>query len=121
MLSSLTPDQHQKLEQFIKRILADKIINEIQKLMFDQHFYCRFLKSQDFEIEKAITQLKLYLQWRKEMNVDTILVSLTKKINYLSNLCFRTMILLNITISNDSALMAFTMLIIKADPSLSLT
>ena len=51
------------------------MLNEIQKLMFDQHFYCRFLKAHNFDIAQAKVQLKLYLQWRKDQNVDTILVS----------------------------------------------
>ena len=52
------------------------MLNEIQKLMFDQNFYCRFLKAHNFDVAQAKVQLKLYLQWRKEQNVDTILVSI---------------------------------------------
>jgi hypothetical protein len=44
--------------------------------MFDQNFYCRFLKAHNFDVAQAKVQLKLYLQWRKEQNVDTILVSI---------------------------------------------
>ena len=51
------------------------MLNEIQKLLFDQHFYCRFLKAYNFDVQQAKVHLKLYLQWRKEQNVDTILVS----------------------------------------------
>ena len=56
-------------------MLADKLINEIQRLMFDQHFYCRFLKGYNFDVDKAIEHLALYLAWRKKQNIDTVLVS----------------------------------------------
>lgn len=58
------------------------MLNEIQKLMFDQHFYCRFLKAHNFDVKQAMVQLKLYLQWRKDQNVDTILVSTSINNNY---------------------------------------
>ena len=51
------------------------MINEIQKLLFDQHFYARFLKGNHFDIEKSIQLLKNYLAWRKQHSIDTILVS----------------------------------------------
>ena len=73
LVSTLTKAEHQKLQSFIQRILSEKILNEIQKLLLDQHFYCRFLKAHNFEIDKAIIQLKLYLQWRKDLKIDTIL------------------------------------------------
>jgi len=52
------------------------MINEIQKLMFDRHFYARFLSAHQFDTSKAIDLLKNYLAWRKNNNIDTILVSL---------------------------------------------
>jgi len=29
------------------------LLNEIQKLLFDQHFYARFLKAHNFDIDTA--------------------------------------------------------------------
>ena len=51
------------------------MINEIQKLLFDKPFYARHLSSHGFKIDTAIQHLKIYLEWRKKQNIDTILVS----------------------------------------------
>lgn len=63
------------------------MLNEIQKLMFDQHFYCRFLKAHNFDVNQAKVQLKLYLQWRKDQNVDTILDYDFTQHNNIKKLC----------------------------------
>ena len=46
--------------------------------MFDKHFYGRFFKSYDFDTEKALKHWVIYCQWRKQQNIDTILVSETE-------------------------------------------
>lgn len=50
MLGSITKEENDKLTEFIQGILDEKVLNEIQKLMFDQHFYCRFLKAHNFDV-----------------------------------------------------------------------
>jgi hypothetical protein len=64
------------LDSFIDRIIKkEKMINEIQKMIFDQHFYARFLKGYNFDTSMATQMLKNYLEWRKKQYIETILVS----------------------------------------------
>ena len=45
LISTLTPDEQGKLQSFINRVIhKEKLINQIQQLLFDQSFYARFLK-----------------------------------------------------------------------------
>ena len=44
-------------------------------MIFDKHFYARYLKGHNFDISRATMQLKNYLEWRKKQNIETILVS----------------------------------------------
>ena len=44
-------------------------------MIFDKHFYARYLKGHNFDISLATMQLKNYLEWRKKQNIETILVS----------------------------------------------
>ena len=37
------------------------MVSEIQKLMFDQHFYARYLAGSSFDVDKALSQFKVYL------------------------------------------------------------
>jgi putative heme degradation protein len=69
-------------------------MNEIQKLLFDKHFFARLLKAHNFDTSKAILVLKKYLEWRKSHSIDTILVSAH------SNQC-RTLSSLNTTRSKS--------------------
>jgi len=41
--------------------------------MFDYSHYARFLKSQNFDQEKAFDLFKGYLNWRKQNQVDIFL------------------------------------------------
>ena len=100
------------------------MINEIQKLMFDQHFYARFLKGNDFDIDKSILIFKNYLQWRKQQKIDTVLVSdllnLQKGLNIIFlrivfNYHFRTMNSNNLSKSRSFAQMASIQLIKRED------
>lgn len=66
------------VQEFINIVIyKEKMINEIQKLMFDKSFYGRHLYAHGFQIDTAIQHLKNYLDWRKNQNIDTILVSAT--------------------------------------------
>ena len=51
------------------------MLNEIQKLLFDQHFYARFLAGHKFNIELGVNQMRNFLEWRKKYSIDTVLVS----------------------------------------------
>ena len=65
ILKSLSEKEHQILQEFIQKVaFHDKIINEIQKLLFDQHFFARLLKASAFDTEIATMQLKNQLKWR---------------------------------------------------------
>lgn len=75
LTSSLTAEQKEKVQAFTERIKGEKILTEVQKLMFDYSHYARFLKSQEFDEEKALDLFKGYLNWRKANQVDILLDS----------------------------------------------
>jgi hypothetical protein len=76
LLVTLTEAEGEKLQIFIDRVMGkEHLINEIQKLLFDRHFYARFLKTHRFDVDKAVQMLRNYLDWRRKHNIDTILVS----------------------------------------------
>ena len=51
LLKSLSNDEHQKVQDFIQNVIQkEKMVNELQKLLFDQHFFARFLKGFNFDI-----------------------------------------------------------------------
>jgi hypothetical protein len=64
-LSTFTPEQLELLDSFVDHVLKERLVNEIQKMIFDRHFYARFLKGHNFDIMKATLQIKNYLAWRK--------------------------------------------------------
>lgn len=67
LLKSLSNDEHQKVQDFIQNVIQkEKMVNELQKLLFDQHFFARFLKGFNFDIHQATLQFKNYLGWRKK-------------------------------------------------------
>jgi hypothetical protein len=49
----------------VEQIHKVKILDEIQKLMFDRAHYGRYLHANNFDIEKTLEHFKEYLQWRK--------------------------------------------------------
>jgi hypothetical protein len=55
-----------------------KILDEIQKLMFDRAHFGRYLHANNFDIEKTLAHFKEYLQWRKQQGVDKLLVRLNQ-------------------------------------------
>jgi hypothetical protein len=63
------------------------MLNEIQKLMFDQHFYARFLKGHSFKVDVATSQFQNYLQWRKKQSIDTILDHEFSQFDVIKQLC----------------------------------
>ena len=76
MLSTFTEEQDAAVQEFINIVIyKEKMINEIQKLLFDKSFYGRHLYAHGFKIDTAIQHLKNYFDWRKNQNIDTILVS----------------------------------------------
>ena len=76
LLSNLSEKELGLVDKFIDKVInQEKMINEIQKMIFDKHFYVRFLKGHNFDLSVATMQLKNYIQWRKKQNIETILVS----------------------------------------------
>ena len=51
-------------------------------MIFDKHFYARYLKGHNFDISLATMQLKNYLDWRKKQSIETILVSWFLRLNF---------------------------------------
>ena len=52
LLSTFNDEEQELLQMFIETVISkEKMLNEIQKLMFDQHFYARFLKGHKFDVE----------------------------------------------------------------------
>ena len=75
------------MKDFIDIVInKEKMINEIQKLLFDKSFYARHLSAHGFKIDTAVKHLKNYLDWRKKQNIDTILVS--TKFQYINQFCY---------------------------------
>ena len=65
------------LDQYVEEIHKSKMLNEIQKLMFDRAHFARFLAANDFDLKNAIGHFNEYLQWRKQQKIDNLLVSHT--------------------------------------------
>ena len=63
------------------------MLNEIQKLLFDRHFYARFLKGHSFKVDVALPQFQNYLQWRKKQSIETILEHEFPQFNQIKELC----------------------------------
>jgi hypothetical protein len=75
IIEKLNPDQPKSLDQFVEQIYHGKILNEIEKLMFDRAHKARFLVANKFDIKKALEHFKEYLLWRKNSKIDNLLVS----------------------------------------------
>jgi hypothetical protein len=43
--------------------------------MFDRSHFLRFLIVNNFEVKKALAHFEEYLNWRKNQNIDKLLVS----------------------------------------------
>ena len=59
----------------VEEMHKEKMLDEIQKLMFDKQTFVRFLISNDFDIKKALAHFQEYLKWRKNQNIDRLAVS----------------------------------------------
>lgn len=66
-IDDMSPDQHQKLEEFKTQLQNENLFNEKR---FDDIYLLRFLRHQKFNVEKAMKHFQSFLQWRKEYNVD---------------------------------------------------
>ena len=67
LLKTFSDVEHAKLQEFISNVIQkERMVNELQKLLFDQHFFARFLKGFNFDINQATLQFKNYLGWRKK-------------------------------------------------------
>lgn len=65
IVSRMTPDEIKILDKYVEEIHKSKMLNEIQKLMFDRAHFARFLAGNEFDVQKAMTHFNEYLQWRK--------------------------------------------------------
>lgn len=57
-----------------------RMFNEIQKMMFDRNHFARFLAANSFDVKKSMSHVQEYLNWRKQSNIDVLLV-ITSKAN----------------------------------------
>ena len=57
----------------MEELQKQKVLNEIQKLMFNEPLYARFLSANNFDVAKALSHFQEYLQWRKTSNIDKLL------------------------------------------------
>lgn len=76
IIKRLSGDQLKTLDKFVEEIHKAKILNEIEKLMFDRAHFARFLVSNNLDVTKALNHFKEYLQWRKTSKIDNLLVSI---------------------------------------------
>jgi len=61
------------LDLFVEEIYKSKMLNEIQKLMFDRAHFARFLVANEFDIKQGLAHFSEYLQWRKQQKIDALL------------------------------------------------
>jgi len=55
LLSTFTEEQSNAVQQFIDIVInKEKMIGEIQKLLFDKSFYARHLSAHGFKIDSAV-------------------------------------------------------------------
>jgi len=73
LLESLSPDQKQKVQELRESIKSKQVLTEINKLMFNDSHYARFLVSTDFDIEKAVKKFVNYINWRQQYGTDLLL------------------------------------------------
>lgn len=45
-------------------------------MMFDRAHFAKFLVANNFDSKKALSHFLEYLEWRKQQNIDKLLVSL---------------------------------------------
>lgn len=64
------------LDLFVEEIYKSKMLNEIQKLMFDRAHFARFLVANEFDIKQGLAHFSEYLQWRKQQKIDALLVKI---------------------------------------------
>lgn len=59
--------------KFREEILKNRYLNDFSE--YDNSYLLRFLRARSFDLEKALLMFKEYLDWRREKNVDKIMVS----------------------------------------------
>jgi hypothetical protein len=82
-VQSLNPDQLKILDKFVEEIHKNKMLSEIQKLMFNRAHFARFLGASDFDITRGLEAFGGYLQWRKTQSIDKLLVSSVENLLYI--------------------------------------
>ena len=73
LFDSFSAEQKQALDAFTQAVYAAKILDDIYKLIITRQVFTRVLAAADFDIEKALANMKDYIQWRRRFQVDMLL------------------------------------------------
>ncbi|GFV63244.1 SEC14-like protein 3 [Trichonephila clavipes] len=66
----ITPDQEKVVEE-----LKQRLIDEVTpKMLEDESLFYRFSKARDFKLPEAEAMLRKHISWRKDFNIDAILI-----------------------------------------------
>ena len=74
IIEKLNSDQLNILDEFVGQIHNQKILNEIEKMMFDRAQKARFLVGNGFDVKKAVEHFKEYVTWRRTSKIDNLFV-----------------------------------------------
>ena len=69
----MSAEQKAELDAFTQGVYAERIIDDIYKLIITRQVFTRFLVAADFDQAAAKAALKDYIVWRRRFQVDMLL------------------------------------------------
>lgn len=72
-MSDINLQQLELLIKFKEEILKKNILTDFS--LYDNSYLLRFMRARKFDLEKTFLMFQDYIKWRKEKNVDLIMVS----------------------------------------------
>ena len=73
LFDSLSAEQKAELDAFTQGVYAERILDDIYKLIITRQVFTRFLVAADFDQAAAKAALKDYIVWRRRFQVDMLL------------------------------------------------
>ena len=73
LFDSFSAEQKTALDAFTQAVYANKILDDIYKLIITRQVFTRILASVDFDQAQALVAMREFIAWRRRFQVDMLL------------------------------------------------